>query len=456
MKASRTSDRRRGTVLIIVLWITFGLVVLAIYFANSMSLELKASANRTADLQAEHATVAAANYVAYILATYGTNGIMPNLSQDIPEFRTAAVPVGESTFWLIGRGDQQRQQSQPTRVYFGLIDESSKLNLNTATLGQIQNLPNLTQDAGQNFAAAIIDWRDSDNNPTVNGAEDDTYAGLNPPRHVKNAPFETVEELRLVYGSTVDLLYGEDANLNGALDPNENDGTSSPPSDNSDGQLNSGLFEYFTVYSQLPTIRADGSQRVNISTAQGRQNLRQILTTDFSQDRADQIMSALGPRTFNSVLEFYAASQMTSAEFATIHTDVSATNTVQVGLVNVNTASEAVLDCIPGIGTDYAPSLVAFRISNPTRLDSMAWVTEVLPPESITQCGRYLTDQTYQLTADVAAVGPNGRGYRRTRFVFDTSTGTPRIVHRLDLTNLGWALGNDVRQQIQLAKNTLQ
>ena len=33
----------------------------------------------------------------------------------------------------------------------------------------------------------------------------------------------------MVYGMTLDYLYWEDANLNGALDPNENDGQFLPP-----------------------------------------------------------------------------------------------------------------------------------------------------------------------------------------------------------------------------------
>jgi hypothetical protein len=49
-------------------------------------------------------------------------------------------------------------------------------------------------------------------------------------------------------------------------------------------------------------------------------------------------------------------------------------------------------------------------------------------------------------------VGHNGRGYRRVRFVFDTSSGIPQIVYRQDLTYLGWALGKNLYDQ--LASNT--
>jgi hypothetical protein len=39
--------------------------------------------------------------------------------------------------------------------------------------------------------------------------------------------------------------------------------------------------------------------------------------------------------------------------------------------------------------------------------------------------------------------------------VFDTSTGTPRIIYRQDLSDFGWALGKQARlQQQQLAMNS--
>jgi type II secretory pathway component PulK len=445
MNVRRHSVSRRGSVLILVLWIAFGLVVLAIYFANSMSLELRAAQNRVATITAEHATTGAASYVGYILTNYGTNGIMPNLTQDLPEFRTEAVPVGDAWFWLLGRSDTQ---TRPERPAFGLIDEASKLNLNTATVAMLEALPGMTTE----LAAAIIDWRDEDGEPTENGAEDEIYARLNPPRRAKNAPFETVEELRLVHGATIELLYGEDTNLNGTLDPNENDGDNSPPYDNRDGRLDPGILEYVTVYSRQPNTRADGSARVNISTPQGRQQLPEVLGEILGEDRAQEIAAQAGDGNFPSVLQFYAASGMTADEFALVHTDLTASNNPPEGLINVNTASEAVLACLPGIGLDNAPALVAFRQANPGRLDSMAWVTEILESDAIAQCGRFLTDQAYQFTADVAAVGPNGRGFHRTRFVFDNSDGTPRIIFRRDLTSLGWALSPWVREEIQLAR----
>ena len=156
----------------------------------------------------------------------------------------------------------------------------------------------------------------------------------------------------------------------------------------------------------------------------------------------------------SDLLEFYIRSRMTAEEFATIADGLTAANGQAVaGLINVNTASEEVLRCIPGIGTDKAAAVVAYRQSNPGKLGSVAWLAEVLGNAEAIQAGPYVTSRSYQFSADVAAVGPYGRGYRRTRFIFDTSDGTPRMVSRQDLSQLGWALGRRVRlQQFTLAR----
>jgi type II secretory pathway component PulK len=124
------------------------------------------------------------------------------------------------------------------------------------------------------------------------------------------------------------------------------------------------------------------------------------------------------------------------------------------GLINVNTATTTALACIPGIGQNLAPQVLAYRQSNPSPIPSLTWLKSALGGDLslATQAGPYVTAYSYQYTADVAAVGHYGRGYRRVRFVFDCSSGTPLIVYRQDLTHLGWALGKKLHDQL-LAKN---
>ncbi|MEI6892480.1 MAG: hypothetical protein V5783_09945 [Pontiella sp.] len=55
---------------------------------------------------------------------------------------------------------------------------------------------------------AFHDWIDTDNLSRANGAESDFYRELDPPRHVKNGPISSEEEILLVYGFTSEMLYG--------------------------------------------------------------------------------------------------------------------------------------------------------------------------------------------------------------------------------------------------------
>jgi len=111
-----------------------------------------------------------------------------------------------------------------------------------------------------------------------------------------------------------------------------------------------------------------------------------------------------------------------------------------------------VLACIPGIGTDKAPEMTAYRQSNPDKLNTLSWVTEVLDQNAIAQAAPWLIGRTFQFSADVAAVGRHGRGYARVRYVFDTTEGAAKILYRQDLTHAGWALGPNTRT-ILLARN---
>lgn len=435
-----TQKRRRGqgetgSVLIIVIWVCLGLVALTVYFADAMTSEMRAADNRVVEVAARQAAAGGTRYAAFILSQFGTNGTVPYRG----DYSTEDIPVGDASFWLIGRDPDQRPTEDPV---FGLVDEASKLNLNTATRAMLEALPTMTPE----LADAIISWRTR----SQSGAGDSTYGRLDPPRVNKGGSFETVDELRLVYGATLDLLFGEDINRNGALDENENDGDQSAPRDNSDGLIQPGILEYVTVYSREPNTRANGSRRINIAQAPAR---LQFLQQRFG-GRGQQIAAAIGPGEIRSVAEFMVASRLSAEEFAQIRGDITVSSGSTItGLINVNTASETVLACIPGIGPENAAAIVAYRLANPdaTR-GTFTWLTQVLSRGEITRAGPYLTDRSYQFTADVAAVGRSGRGYCRTRTVFDMTRATPRIIYHQDLTAYGWALGTRVRQLLRDAK----
>ncbi len=441
-----SSHSQNGSVLIIVLWVAIGLVSIALYFANTMTYELRASDNRVNGLASDQAIEGAARYVGYVLQNFATNGAVPATNQ----FACEAVPVGDAHFWLIGR-DPSAQN--PTGPAFGLIDEGSKLNLNTVNTNVLSYLPNMTAD----FANSILDWRGT------NGIVSLDYASLG--YLPKNAPFETVDELRLVYGATVDLLAGDDLNRNGVLDANEKSSSSA-------GEMNYGLFEYTTVYTREPNFHSDGSSLTNVNTAtetrlqaffenEGVSSAATMATAIRNDVYASVRGSPPPPRYYNGILDLAVRSRnlgMSEADFAKIYNDVTtSTNTYFRGRVNVNTAGADVLTALfEGLNVDEqtaegaAQSLIAYRQQNPGNLNSIGWLMDALgnnnPVITALQRGDYVTTRSFQFTVDIAAVGPFGRGYRRVKFIFDTSDGSPIILYRQDLSRLGWALGEKVRQ----------
>ena len=116
------------------------------------------------------------------------------------------------------------------------------------------------------LAASIIDWRDEDSEISPGGAEDEYYLLLSEPYNCKNSELETVDEILLIKGASEELLYGEDTNLNGILDDNENDGDLSDPDDNRNGRLDTGFYDYVTVYSVEENVDSEGGELETLIT----------------------------------------------------------------------------------------------------------------------------------------------------------------------------------------------
>jgi len=422
--------------------VAFGLVSITLYFAHAMQLDLKAADNRSAGVEANQAIEGAALYVSNVLANRINMMTIPSAAN----YRANAGKIGGAKFWLIGRDTNDLQSSgQSDTPFWGLVDEASKVNLNSTAASNFMNLPQMTI----NTSAAMYDWQSTSTTPSTDGAKTETYSTLQPPYISKNAPYETIDELRLVYGMNMDLLYGEDANLNGILDPNENDGMKLPPYDNQDGILDPGVFEYVTTWTHESLIGTNGAMRVVVSNTNALQQLFQTNFPNLVQDLARIT-------TPTSVLDFYLQCQragMSEADFQTVEPYLI-NNAAGTNMININTATATALACIPGIGSNIAPQVLTYRQSSPPLTSSITWLVSALENNQaeLEAAGPFVTPYSYQFAADIVAVGHNNRGYRRVRFVFDCSSGTPLIVYRQDLTYLGWPLGKKLHDQL-LAQN---
>ena len=116
--------------------------------------------------------------------------------------------------------------------------------------------------------------------------------------------------------------------------------------------------------------------------------------------------------------------------------------------VNIKTASAIVLACLPGMDETTAEQIVSYRLANPDPGEGLEWVSEAVDNESIQGALPYLTDKTQQFTLDLAAIGRNGNGHRRVRYVVDASGDFPVVRHRRDMQRFGWALGPNLLEQV--------
>jgi type II secretory pathway component PulK len=257
--------------LLAVLVVVAMLSLAAYSFSQLMVTESRASRQFAMDAQARELANSAIDYVAALLGD-PEDELSANLYHNPAAFSqvvvvTSDVAEGEGWFSLAAPVESDTL-SQSLRA--GLINESGKLNVNailsyeldeeTAAL-MLLPIPGMTDE----LADSVLDWIDSDDERRLYGAESDVYQAMTPPYYAKNGPLESVDELLLVAGVTPELLYGEDANRNGLLDPNENDGDLSLPADNADGVLERGWVNYLTVHSRESNLRPDGSTKIDLN-----------------------------------------------------------------------------------------------------------------------------------------------------------------------------------------------
>ncbi len=263
--------KRRGTALIVVLVVVVMLSLAAYTFSQLMVSESRASRQFGRDVQSRQAAFSAVEYVAALLSdpddertanTYHNPSAwaMVTLVEDTEE-------AGVASFSLVA---PLENDPSAKKIRFGLMNESAKINVNEIVhldLDELDQrsillaLPNMDD----HLADAILDYIDEDTEPREYGAEDDVYSLLNPAYTAKNGPLETIEELLLVDGVTPELLYGEDQNRNGLLDPNEDDGDASLPYDNADGVLDPGWVAFLTTFSRESNLRPDGSPKIHVN-----------------------------------------------------------------------------------------------------------------------------------------------------------------------------------------------
>jgi DNA uptake protein ComE-like DNA-binding protein len=289
-----------------------------------------------------------------------------NFYDDAQQFRE--IPFGRGVFSVIRRG----RADEGGGIIFGISDEESRLNVNTASADGLAKLQNMTPDV----AAAIVNWRGGDN--TTVAAEAQYYAGLQPPYQPRNGPFQTVRELLMVRGVTPDFLLGRDVHQNGMLAAaGQNDLAGSVES------ADLGWAGILTVDSTVQNVNAAGEDRVNIQSAD-ESSLAAI--RGITPKIARAIIAYRGQHQFQSIADLLdvtppqnqnqqdsgsadgsdqSGNRVVSENlFMDIADDVTTQTSQSLpGVININTAGLDVLVCLPGMTRELAQAIISQRQS---------------------------------------------------------------------------------------------
>jgi type II secretory pathway component PulK len=406
---------RRGVALIVVLWLVAALTVLMYAFLGEMQVEYSLASTYGDEKKAEQLAWSAIELACATVDndTQGWQG--PNDPwYDNPD-QFYEVPFGDGAFTLL-----HPTYDTDGRLRWGLEDEASKINLNTATKAILMKLPRMTEQ----LAESILDWKDPDDNPMPNGAESSYYQGLTPGYTAKNAPFESVEELFYVQGITQEIMYGRDLNLNGRLESWEQDPSATP---------DPGLYGLVTAWSSDKNVDQAGQKRININTTPSPQLVAAGMTPQEAQIHATVLLAG-GPFPNVAYLLGDPAKSMpavlTKDRFKLLVDKFTVDDAPTVpGLVNINTAPRQVLDCLPGITDDLAVKIISARTVPGTDLSNMGWLTDVVTPGQLQQFASLITCRSYQFR--IHAIGRVGTAYGTSAVTASAAPTRPGVMKRM-------------------------
>jgi len=289
--------KNRGSILILVLFVLVVLSLTAVSFAYRAGVEQRLVKSQVARIQLKNQVESAVAIAMAVLAQNDNDFDHPAEPWHQPPLDDVLVMAG-----YVGDGLPSPE------IDLHVTDEEGKLHVLLASSEDLEHL-------GLNPVQidSLFDWMDADDEPLHEGAEVGAYiaSGAGVPYRPRNAPVQLLEELLAIRGFRAADLVGEDANHNGELDPAEDDGTLTEPSDDADGVLDLSCFDVLTTF---------GEGRINPNTVP----LAVLETLPLSDGAADQIVAfrafdadsrgELGDHVFRSETDIQQLQGLTDAD----------------------------------------------------------------------------------------------------------------------------------------------
>ncbi len=245
----------RGFALVLTLIITALLVALTVEFVDEVYVDTSLSHNYVAAQQAS------------ILAASGVEGgkRLLQYTLSLQQYTTLLDPWAQPL----------KFEEEQGKIVITIEEESGKLNLNYLLAENLDGKRPYYDMALRLFKKlelspelldALVDWRDTDEDPNPAGAESNYYGRLKPPYSAKNGTLDTLEELRLVKGF--------------------------------DSAAINKLRPYVTVYTDEQVSQ---TAKININTAP--KNLIAALSDKMTDDLATRVLDQRKTTPFNSAAD---------------------------------------------------------------------------------------------------------------------------------------------------------
>jgi type II secretory pathway component PulK len=238
--------KNRASILIVVMFVSVVITLATLSFAYRVALRSRAVGHRVLTLQLDNQAASASQVAMAMLAE--SNAPFDHPAQ--PWF--VHPPLASQDFLLEWTVDASGQLPAFTADYY-VLDEEGKLNVLYASSDSLKKL-----GMSEDMRTCLTDWMDSDDVPGPNGAENDFYLARKKPYQCKNAPLETLEELRLIRGFAPMEYLGVDAIDKMRLHPSEYAQTLNAPPLNPDGTRHLGWVDLLTTL---------GDGKINLNTA---------------------------------------------------------------------------------------------------------------------------------------------------------------------------------------------
>ncbi len=305
------SKPRRGVALIMVMVLIVVISLGAYSYTQLMTAQERSTSMSGRRIQARAAVASGVEYFKeYTMMSAEDQDLAGGHWDNADYFKDIVVggpDQGDTRFSIISI--VENDSGEPTEIRYGLLDESSRLNVNnlvgdayepqteeadaeallsgedaegsgeeeeisaSTARDALMQLPEMTEP----IADAILDWIDSDDIARDFGAEASAYSafGYEP----RNGPISSLDELLLVQGVTNELLYGADRNHNGILETNEQ---------SLGGTMARGWSAFLTTSSVDAVVQADETIDLNQDDLEALYNA--LLAAEFSDDFAKYVV----------------------------------------------------------------------------------------------------------------------------------------------------------------------